>query len=69
LENQVLKQKDSFSITQLSKILLAYSMNNREIPDSVWKDLLEVVLSKIDKADSKDTFYICMSLGKGKIKP
>jgi len=65
----VLKQKDSFSITQLSKILLAYSMNNREIPDSVWKDLLEVVLSKIDKADSKDTFYICTSLGKGKIKP
>lgn len=44
-------------------------MNNRDVPDSVWKDLLEAVLGKIDKADSKDTFYICMTLGKGKIKP
>jgi hypothetical protein len=44
-------------------------MNNRELPENIWKDLLEGVLAKIDKADAKDTFYICMALGKGRINP
>lgn len=31
--------------------------------------MLESILAKIDKAESKDTFYICMALGGGRIKP
>lgn len=42
-------------------------MNPRPIANSQWKELLDTILSKIDKADAKDTFYLCMALGKGKI--
>eukprot|EP00347_Sterkiella_histriomuscorum_P023236 403335430 len=67
VENQILKQRDSLNISQLSRILLSFSMNNRQISTQNWKDLLESVLNKIDKADSKDTFYLCMALGKDKM--
>ena len=64
-----MKSKDTLSIEQLSKIVLSFVMNNRQQSDDTWKTLLESALNKIDKADSKDTFYLCMALGRGKIKP
>jgi len=44
-------------------------MNNRQIKDDFWKDLLGAILNKIDKAQAKDTFYLAMALGKGRINP
>ena len=44
-------------------------MNNRSIPDNMWSSLLEASLNKIDKAEPKDTFYLSMALGRGKINP
>jgi len=44
-------------------------MNSRPIPDNMWKEILNSILNKMDKADAKDTFYICMALGRGKINP
>ena len=44
-------------------------MNNKRVADPVWKDILDSILSKIDKAEAKDTFYICMALGGGRIIP
>lgn len=50
-------------------VLLALVMNNRIIPDNMWKELLLSILKKIDKAEAKDTYYICMALGRWKINP
>lgn len=69
IENQIIKSKETLSIEQLSKILLSFTMNNRKIQDQFWKDLLDSILNKIDKASSKDTFYLSMALGRGKISP
>jgi hypothetical protein len=44
-------------------------MNKRKIKDDFWKEFLNSILSKIDKASSKDTFYLAMALGRGKIDP
>lgn len=44
-------------------------MSRYPVSDETWKQLLEVTLSKIDQADSKDTFYLCMALDKGTINP
>ena len=44
-------------------------MNNRSIGDVLWKDMLDATLKKIDKAEPKDTFYLCMAMGRGKIPP
>jgi hypothetical protein len=44
-------------------------MNNRKIADDFWKDFLTSILNKIDKASAKDTFYLSMALGIGKINP
>lgn len=65
----MLKSKDSFSIEQLSKVVLALAMNSRQIPDNMWKEVLTSVLSKIEKAGATDTYYICMALGRWVINP
>ena len=44
-------------------------MNKRKISDDFWKQFLGSTLNKIDKASPKDTFYLAMALGKGKINP
>jgi len=44
-------------------------MNKRKINDDFWKQYLASILNKIDKASPKDTFYMAMALGKGKINP
>ena len=44
-------------------------MNNRTVPDNMWKTLLDIILVKIEKAEAKDTFYTCMALGRAKISP
>ena len=44
-------------------------MNKRKIEDSFWKEFLQSVLNKIDKASPKDTFYLSMALGRGRINP
>lgn len=44
-------------------------MNRRPIADTFWKDFLSSILNKIDKASAKDTFYLAMALGRGKINP
>jgi hypothetical protein len=44
-------------------------MNRRKIPDDFWKQFLNSILNKIDKASPKDTFYLAMALGRGKINP
>lgn len=44
-------------------------MNRRQIKDEFWKEFLNSILNKIDKASSKDTFYLAMALGRGKINP
>lgn len=69
IESHIQKSKDSLTIEQLSKILLSLTMNNRQIKDDFWKDLLAAILNKIDKASAKDTFYLAMALGKGRINP
>ena len=35
----------------------------------MWSEILKSVLSKMEKADAKDTFYLSMALGRGKIPP
>ncbi len=69
METQIIKSKDTLSIEQLSKILLSFTMNKRKISDDFWKQFLASILNKIDKASPKDTFYLAMALGKGKINP
>jgi hypothetical protein len=69
IEAQIIKSKDTLSIEQLSKILLSFTMNRRQIKDDFWKEFLNSTLNKIDKASSKDTFYLAMALGRGKINP
>lgn len=49
--------------------MLGLVMSIRNPTDEDWKAILEVVLKKIDKAEPKDTFYLCMALDKGKINP
>jgi hypothetical protein len=44
-------------------------MNKRKIQDDFWKQFLNSTLNKIDKASPKDTFYLAMALGRGKINP
>jgi hypothetical protein len=44
-------------------------MNRRQIKDDFWREFLNSTLNKIDKASSKDTFYLAMALGRGKINP
>ena len=44
-------------------------MNKRKIQDDFWKQFLDSSLNKIDKASAKDTFYLAMALGRGKINP
>jgi hypothetical protein len=44
-------------------------MNRRQIKDDFWKEFLNSTLNKIDKASPKDTFYLAMALGRGKINP
>jgi hypothetical protein len=44
-------------------------MNRRQIKDDFWKEFLNSILNKIDKASPKDTFYLAMALGRGKINP
>lgn len=44
-------------------------MNKRKIEDQFWKDFLSSTLEKIDKASSKDTFYLSMALGRNRINP
>lgn len=68
-EGQIIKSKDILSIEQLSKILLSFTMNRRQIKDDFWKEFLNSTLNKIDKASPKDSFYLAMALGRGKINP
>ena len=53
------------SIEQLARVSLALVMNHRPIPSGLTSVLFTQVLSKLDKAQSKDAFYICMALGRG----
>ncbi|TNV82727.1 hypothetical protein FGO68_gene13221 [Halteria grandinella] len=69
IEDQIIKSREALSIEQLSKILLSFTMNKRQIKDQFWKDFLSSILGKIDKASSKDTFYLSMALGRNRINP
>ena len=40
-------------------------MNHRPIPAGLTSVLFAQVLSKLDRAQSKDAFYVCMALGRG----
>lgn len=53
------------SIEQLSRVALALVMNHRPMPQGVTSVLFQQIYTKIDKAEGKDTFYICMALGRG----
>ena len=53
----------------MSKVILAIVMSRESLDDRDWAALLKQVLNKMDKAESKDTFYICMALDKEKINP
>ena len=40
-------------------------MNHRKVPNALIETVYGQILNKIDKAQSKDAFYVCMSLGHG----
>jgi hypothetical protein len=69
IEGQIIKSQETLSIEQLSKILLSFTMNKRQVKDTFWKEFLNQILNKIDKASAKDTFYLSMALGRGRINP
>mmetsp|Transcript_5757 Transcript_5757/g.9860 ORF Transcript_5757/g.9860 Transcript_5757/m.9860 type:complete len:269 (+) Transcript_5757:107-913(+) len=68
LENSLIRQVESMSVQQLSKILLAFIMNNRPIPEKLSKDLINTIFNKFERTDHMDIFYLCVSLGKGQRK-
>ena len=35
----------------------------------MWKDIFDAVLEKIEKAEAKDAFYLCMALGTQRVDP
>ena len=40
-------------------------MNHRPIPQGLTHNLFTQVYNRLDKAESKDAFYVCMALGRG----
>ena len=46
---------------------MALVMNERQVPDNMWREMLTAILKKIEKAESKETYYICMALGRWRI--
>ena len=40
-------------------------MNNREMPKQIKTVLFQQIMSKLSRAKGKDSFYICMALGRG----
>jgi len=49
----------------LARLALALVMNNRPITDETIKKLFKQVTEKLDKASSKEFFYIAMALARG----
>ena len=65
LESTVQRKLSNLSIEELSKIALALVMNHRPMSEEITKALFSQILIKMDKADSKDAFYLSMALGRG----
>ena len=40
-------------------------MNHRPMPQGLTSVLFQKILVKLDRAQAKDAFYICMALGRG----
>lgn len=53
------------SSEQLARISLALVMNHRPMPNGLTANLFTQVLNRLDRAQSKDAFYLCMALGRG----
>ena len=51
------------TISQLCRCMLAIVMNNRPIDIKLSDGLLNSIHNKLDKAEAKDIFYICIALG------
>lgn len=65
LETALLKNKEGMTISHLSKCLLALVMNPRPIPKNLQRGIVDQIITKFDKAQSRDVFYTCMAIGKG----
>lgn len=65
MEQALNKNKESLTIEQLTRCLLALVMNPRPIEKKMADGIINGILNKFDKAESKDLFYLCVALGKG----
>jgi hypothetical protein len=68
MEQALNKNKESLTIEQLTKCLLAMVMNPRPIEKKMADGIINGILNKFDRASSKDLFYLCIALGKGSQK-
>ena len=65
MEQSLNKNKESLTVEQLTRCLLALVMNPRPIEQKLADGVINGILNKFDKAGSKDVFYLCIALGKG----
>ena len=68
MEQALNKNKESLTIEQLTRCLLAMVMNPRPIEKNMADGIINGILNKFDRASSKDLFYLCIALGKGSQK-
>lgn len=55
----------AMQITQLARLSLAVVMNNRPVPKELTHNLFTQIQAKMEKANSNDTFMVCMAVGRG----
>ena len=67
LENSMKKNRDSMSIEQLTKCLLATSVNSRPFDERLFEMLMTQSLQKFHQSTSKDIWYCCLALSHRKV--
>ena len=65
LEGQLAKNVESMTGPMLCKQLLALVMNSRPAPEQLARQIVDQILSKMDKVEGRDIFFVCIALGKG----
>jgi hypothetical protein len=65
IESAIARNVDNFTMEQLARLVLALTMNDRPFDPKLLSTMFFAVLDKIDKAKSKDAFYLGMALGRG----
>lgn len=64
ISNIMHKNIDGMSVSQLSKTLLAFVMNDKyNLTPETTKKILNSILHKFDRATATDIYYLCLSIG------